>query len=216
MGAKKFLIGFLAALALSTVLPRLAESQEEQTTTEAKSKKKAGKNKKKDKDTSREADPYTSDDQAETEEQESEPETEEAGKAKIESQTMSSEGSLRRSNRMEFDERLVKGQAAKSGAVYLFKRTPRALPGLVPMRHSYRRRIVEPVLGPRELKPAVYPHEEGAAQKTKKKDVERAPVEKAKKEDVKKTVDEAGAKPEASEEDQAKKKKGKKRRGGKK
>ncbi|MDJ0764035.1 MAG: hypothetical protein QNJ97_13720 [Myxococcota bacterium] len=66
------------------------------------------------------------------------------------------EGSLRRSNRMEFDERLVKGQAAKSGAVYLFKRTPRRLPGLVPMRKSYRKRIVAPVLGQRELKPAVF------------------------------------------------------------
>jgi len=65
-------------------------------------------------------------------------------------------GSVRRSNRMEFDERLVKGQAAKSGAVYLFERAPRRLPGLVPMRRSYRKRIVEPVLGERELKPAVY------------------------------------------------------------
>jgi len=61
-----------------------------------------------------------------------------------------------RSNRMEFDERLVKGQSASSGAVYLFKRVPRHLPGLVPMRRSYRARIVEPVLGERELKPAVY------------------------------------------------------------
>jgi hypothetical protein len=65
-------------------------------------------------------------------------------------------GTVRRSNRMEFDERLVKGQAAKSGAVYLFERAPRRLPGLVPMRRSYRKRIVEPVLGERELKPAVY------------------------------------------------------------
>jgi hypothetical protein len=66
------------------------------------------------------------------------------------------DGALRRSNRMEFDERVVKGQAAKSGAVYLFKRVPRRLPGLVPMRKSYRRRIVEPVLGAWELKPATY------------------------------------------------------------
>lgn len=64
--------------------------------------------------------------------------------------------SVMRSNRMEFDERLVKGQSASSGAVYLFKRVPRHLPGLVPMRRSYRARIVEPVLGERELKPAVY------------------------------------------------------------
>jgi hypothetical protein len=47
-------------------------------------------------------------------------------------------------------------QAAKSGAVYLFERAPRRLPGLVPMRRSYRKRIVEPVLGEREIKPAVY------------------------------------------------------------
>jgi hypothetical protein len=57
---------------------------------------------------------------------------------------------LRRSNRMDFDERLVKGQGARSGAVYLFKRTPRKLPELVALRTTYRERIVEPVLGQRE------------------------------------------------------------------
>lgn len=66
------------------------------------------------------------------------------------------EGSFQRSGRMEFDERIVKGQAAKSGAVYLFKRTPRRLPGLVPFRRSYRTRIVQPVLGKRELKVPIY------------------------------------------------------------
>ena len=60
---------------------------------------------------------------------------------------------LRRSNRLEFDERLIKGQTASSGAVYLFTRTPRALPALVPLRRSYRKRIVEPVLGDRRLEP---------------------------------------------------------------
>ena len=65
-------------------------------------------------------------------------------------------GSWRRSNRMEFDERLVKGQTASSGAVYLFKRVPRNLPGLVPLRRSYRSSIVEPVLGDRELQPAIH------------------------------------------------------------
>lgn len=65
-------------------------------------------------------------------------------------------GMLQRSGRMEFDERLIKGQAAQSGAVYLFKRVPRQLPGLVPLRRSYRKRIVEPVLGLRPLKPVVY------------------------------------------------------------
>jgi hypothetical protein len=57
--------------------------------------------------------------------------------------------SLRRSDRMDFDERLVKGQGVRSGAVYLFKRTPRKLPELVSLRTSYRDRIVEPVLGQR-------------------------------------------------------------------
>jgi hypothetical protein len=50
------------------------------------------------------------------------------------------------SSRMEFDERLIRGEAA-AGSVYLFQRRPRQLPGLVPMRRSYRSRIVEPVLG---------------------------------------------------------------------
>lgn len=68
------------------------------------------------------------------------------------SDVQAEQGALRRSGRMEFDERLVKGQAAKSGAVYLFKRVPRRLPDLVPLRTSYRKRIVEPVLGDRELK----------------------------------------------------------------
>jgi hypothetical protein len=65
-------------------------------------------------------------------------------------------GSLQRSSRMEFDERLIRGQGAASGAVYLFDRAPRELPGLVPLRRSYRDEIVEPILGDRELKPALY------------------------------------------------------------
>ena len=60
---------------------------------------------------------------------------------------------LRRSNRMDFDERLIKGQGARSGAVYLFKRTPRKLPELVSLRTSYRARIVHPVLGRRTVQP---------------------------------------------------------------
>jgi hypothetical protein len=35
-------------------------------------------------------------------------------------------------------------------------RAPRELPGLVPLRRSYREEIVQPILGDRELKPAVY------------------------------------------------------------
>ncbi len=59
-------------------------------------------------------------------------------------------GSLRRSDRMEFDARLVRGQKATSGAVYLFQRAPRPLPPLVVLRQSYLDRIVEPVLGKQE------------------------------------------------------------------
>lgn len=63
------------------------------------------------------------------------------------------EPTVLRSDRIEFDERLIRGQSASSGAVYLFKRTPRDLPGLVPVRQSYRRQIVEPVLNNRSLQP---------------------------------------------------------------
>jgi len=52
------------------------------------------------------------------------------------------------SNTLTFDERLVRGQVA-AGSVYLFQRKPRALPGLVPVRRSYRAEIVEPLLGDR-------------------------------------------------------------------
>ena len=81
-----------------------------------------------------------------------------------------SEGSLRSSRRLEFDERLVKGQAAKSGAVYLFERMPRRLPGLVPLRRSYRRRIGEPILGPVTLKPATFSNEVVKEKKKKERD----------------------------------------------
>jgi hypothetical protein len=89
---------------------------------------------------------------------------------------LAEQGSLRRSGRVEFDERLVKGQAAKSGAVYLFKRVPRRLPGLVPMRRSYRRRIVEPVLGEREIKPQQIPITETEQSTGTRAEVEPADV----------------------------------------
>ena len=53
--------------------------------------------------------------------------------------------SLQRSNRMEFDGRLVKGERA-AGAVYLFKRTPRPLPPLLRFERDVLNRIVWPVL----------------------------------------------------------------------
>jgi hypothetical protein len=55
---------------------------------------------------------------------------------------------LRRSSRMEFDARLLQGESAGSGAVYLFQRARRRLPRLLTLEQSYVRRIVGPVLGP--------------------------------------------------------------------
>ena len=52
---------------------------------------------------------------------------------------------LRRSNRMEFDGRLIKGERA-AGAVYLFHRVPRKLPALLNLQRDELDRIVWPVL----------------------------------------------------------------------
>lgn len=60
----------------------------------------------------------------------------------------SSGSPLRRSRVMEFDARLVQGQTAQSGAVYLFNRAPRKLPPLLKLKQSYLHLIVDPVLGP--------------------------------------------------------------------
>ncbi len=57
-------------------------------------------------------------------------------------------GSLRRSNRMEFDARLIRGETAGSGAVFLFQRAPSALPSMVPLRKSYLQQSVDNVLTP--------------------------------------------------------------------
>lgn len=61
---------------------------------------------------------------------------------------------LKRSNRMELDARLVRGEAARSGAVYLFQRAPRRLPPLVDLHQSWLDEIVVPVLGRGALGPA--------------------------------------------------------------
>ena len=62
-------------------------------------------------------------------------------------------GSLRRSNRMEFDARLIRGETAGSGAVFLFQRAPRALPSMVPLRTSYLQRSIDEVLTPSWVAP---------------------------------------------------------------
>lgn len=58
----------------------------------------------------------------------------------------SSGSKLQRSDRMEFDARLIRGERA-SGAVFLFQRTPRQLPSMVERRRTYLRESVRTLLG---------------------------------------------------------------------
>jgi len=74
---------------------------------------------------------------------------EEGGEEATEAAAPKQGGSLQRSNRMEFDARLVRGERAGSGAVFLFQRAPRALPSMVPLRQSYLHDSVSQVLGDR-------------------------------------------------------------------
>lgn len=67
-----------------------------------------------------------------------------------------------RSDRMEFDERLVKGSTA-AGSVYLFKRRARALPALVPVRQSFRSRILEAWFDPEVVQQLATPDVPAAA-----------------------------------------------------
>lgn len=62
------------------------------------------------------------------------------------------EGSMQRSDRLDFDERLIQGQTARSGAVYLFSRPPRDLPELVKLRKSFRAEISRTVVGREPLR----------------------------------------------------------------
>lgn len=52
---------------------------------------------------------------------------------------------LRRGEKVEFDARLIQGQTAKAGAVFLFERVSSDLSSMVKERRSYRREIVEEV-----------------------------------------------------------------------
>lgn len=52
---------------------------------------------------------------------------------------------LRRGERVEFDGRLIEGQTAASGAIYLFERLPSELRSMVQERRAYRREILETV-----------------------------------------------------------------------
>ena len=167
-----FFMVLAALMVLSAVpAPSLAKAEASPGKTKKKAKKKKAKKKnpyessKADKEGTISSgeiaeDPWGEDEDSEkkddTAEPQEEPSDDSATDSSVPAGGSSSMGSMRRSSRMEFDERLVKGQTAKSGAVYLFKRVPRKLPGLVPMRRSYRERIVRPVLGERRLKPVVY------------------------------------------------------------
>jgi len=55
--------------------------------------------------------------------------------------------SLRRGNRMEFDARLIRGEGAGSGAVFLFQRAQRPLPSMIHKRTSFLRETVDTLLG---------------------------------------------------------------------
>ncbi|MBW2731184.1 MAG: hypothetical protein JRH20_02260 [Deltaproteobacteria bacterium] len=55
------------------------------------------------------------------------------------------DGALRRGARVEFDGRLVQGQTAKSGAIYLFARMRSELRSMVAERNSYRKEILRTV-----------------------------------------------------------------------
>ena len=54
-------------------------------------------------------------------------------------------GSLRRGGRVEFDGRLVQGQTAKSGAIYLFARKRSELRSMVQERTEYRKEMLRTV-----------------------------------------------------------------------
>ena len=78
---------------------------------------------------------------------EQEGEGEDAGRGEEEEEQTGA--SLQRGNRMEFDARLVRGERAGSGAVFLFQRVPRPLPSMVDKRSSFLGNSVDEILGAR-------------------------------------------------------------------
>ncbi|MCP4676369.1 MAG: hypothetical protein GY854_12830 [Deltaproteobacteria bacterium] len=211
MRIRLMLLSFLSVLLLFGAVPETSEAKGKQKSGKVKSKKKSkrkGKSKDAESDTALDEDPYV-DEAAEAPREAGEvPPAEEEEPVETEEETTGTkggvmaagEGSLHRSGRMEFDERLIKGQAAKSGAVYLFKRAPRRLPGLVPLRRSYRRRIVEPILGERELKPAMYSKGEEDLEKDKAADDKDTSLGKDPKETEEKRLQAEGTAKKTAEE----------------
>jgi hypothetical protein len=53
------------------------------------------------------------------------------------------ERELRRGERVEFDGRLIEGQTAAAGAIYLFERLPSELRSMIMERQSYRREVLQ-------------------------------------------------------------------------
>jgi hypothetical protein len=62
-------------------------------------------------------------------------------------------GEIKRGDRIEFDERLIQGQTAKAGALYLFDRKPSDLRSMVHERSSYRTEIVHEIFPRQEGTP---------------------------------------------------------------
>ena len=54
-------------------------------------------------------------------------------------------GSLKRSSRIEFDERLIVGQSLKSGAIYLFQRKDSEIQSMVKIRKDFREELLTPL-----------------------------------------------------------------------
>jgi hypothetical protein len=73
-------------------------------------------------------------------------ESQQADESDQEQSSEETDGSPERSDRMEFDARLIRGERT-SGAVFLFQRTPRELPSMVDRRKSYLQDSVRSVLG---------------------------------------------------------------------
>jgi len=55
------------------------------------------------------------------------------------------DGSLQRTERMEFDERLIMGQSLKSGAVYLFERKDSEIQSMLKIRKDFRKKLLGPI-----------------------------------------------------------------------
>ena len=60
---------------------------------------------------------------------------------------------LQRGERVEFDARLIQGQSAKAGAVYLFARVATNLKSMVKERSSFRDKVIRTVYPTEEAKP---------------------------------------------------------------